>query len=68
MKQASLSSFLRASYILPVSFLYPSYTLNDDMLCGIYSDCSRSVTLPNKSEAETVILAVSMSPFSRAAV
>ncbi|MDR2466189.1 MAG: hypothetical protein LBD35_02245 [Prevotellaceae bacterium] len=35
LKQASLSSFLRPSCILPVSFLYPSYTRNDDMLCGI---------------------------------
>jgi hypothetical protein len=38
------------------------------MLCGIYCDCSRSVTLSDKSEAETVILDVSMSPLSRAAV
>jgi hypothetical protein len=68
LKQASLSFFLRPSCILPISFLYPSYTRNDDMLCGIYCDCSRSVTLPDKSEAETVILAVSMSPLSRAAV
>ncbi|MDR2466794.1 MAG: hypothetical protein LBD35_05315 [Prevotellaceae bacterium] len=44
LKQASLSSFLRPSYTLPIPFLYPSYTRNDDMLCGIYSDSSRSVT------------------------
>jgi hypothetical protein len=72
LKQTSLSSFLRSSFAHPSFILRSSFVLPFSerryVLRHLLRLFALRVTLPDKSEAETVILSVSMPLFSRAAV